>query len=83
MKSSKKKALIQTTEEYASHSTIHGIGYIFDKKFRWVERLFWLLVVLAFLGLAFNLVWNTWTQWREEQVVSSSLMMLLNMISII
>ena len=29
------------------------------------------MLVLAFLGLATGLTWNTWTQWREEQVVTT------------
>ena len=45
-----KAALSKTTEEYASHSAIHGIGYIFDKGLSIADRLLWLFVVLAFLG---------------------------------
>ena len=43
-----KAALSQTTEEYASRSSIHGIGYIFDKELHLLERLLWLLLVIAF-----------------------------------
>ena len=64
----RKNALIQTTEEYASQTTIHGISYIFDRKLNLMERLLWLLLVLAFLCLATFLTWNTWIQWREDQV---------------
>ena len=67
----RKNALIQTTEEYASQTTIHGISYIFNRKLNLMERLLWLLLVLAFLCLATYLTWNTWIQWREEQVVMS------------
>ena len=66
----KRTALIRTTEEYAGQTTIHGINYIFDKKFKLAERVFWLLLVLFFFVLATYLTWNTWTQWREEQVVT-------------
>ena len=66
----KRTALIRTTEEYAGQTTIHGINYIFDKKFKLAERVFWLLLVLSFFVLATYLTWNTWTQWREEQVVT-------------
>ena len=67
-KTLKKPALTQTTEEYASRSSIHGIGYIFDRELNIVDRLLWLLVVLAFLGIASALTWNFWSQWRNEQV---------------
>ena len=63
-----KAALSQTTEEYASHSAIHGIGYIFDKGLSIADRLLWLFVVLAFLGVAAALTSNFWSQWRNEQV---------------
>ena len=65
----KKGALSQTSEEYASRTTIHGIGYIFDKELSFVDRLLWLLSVLAFLGVAAALTWNFWSQWRNEQVM--------------
>ena len=64
----KKAALTQTTEEYASRSSIHGIGYVFDNKLNLVDRLLWLIVVLAFLGIATALTFNFWTQWENEQV---------------
>ena len=65
----KKAALTQTTEEYASRSSIHGIGYVFDNELNLVDRLLWLIVVLAFLGIATALTFNFWTQWENEQVV--------------
>ena len=66
---STKKAFSQTTEEYASRSSIHGISYIFDKELSIVDRLLWLFMVLAFLGVAAALTWNLWSQWRNEQVI--------------
>ena len=64
----KKTALTQTTEEYASRSSIHGISYTFDRELNILDRLLWLLVVLAFLGIAAALSWDLWSQWRNEQV---------------
>ena len=64
----KKGALAQTTEEYASRTTIHGIGYIVDGRLGQIDRLLWTLLLLAFLALATALTWNTWTQWQEQQV---------------
>ena len=58
----------QTTGEYASRSSIHGISYIFDKELHLVDRLLWLLVVVVFLGVAATMSWNFWSQWRNEQV---------------
>ena len=67
-KRSKKSAFAQTTEDYASRSSIHGIGYVFDTSLGIVDRLFWLLVVVAFVGVVVALTWNFWSQWRNEQV---------------
>ena len=68
-KLSPKKALTQITEDYASRSTIHGIGYIFDKDLSIVERILWLLLVPASLAAAAYFTWNFWSQWRDEQVI--------------
>ena len=65
------RSLKKTTEEYASQSSIHGIGYIFDHKLGTWERVLWLMVVIAFLILATHLTLDTWTQWQEEQVVTT------------
>ena len=64
----KKSALTQAAEDYASRSSIHGIGYVFDRKLNIVDRFLWLFLVFAFSGIAAALTWNFWTQWRNEQV---------------
>ena len=66
----KKTALTQTAEEYASRSSIHGIGYVFDRDLNIVDRLLWLLVVLALLLTAAIFTLNFWSQWRDEQVIN-------------
>ena len=68
-KASTKAAVSQTTKEYASRSSIHGIGYILDNEVSKVDRLLWFFLVLAFLGVAAALTWNFWSQWRNEQVI--------------
>ena len=68
----KKSALTQTTEEYASRSSIHGISYVFDRDFNLVDRLLWLFVVLALLLTAGMFTLNFWSQWRDEQVGKST-----------
>ena len=67
----KKTALTQTAEEYASRSSIHGIGYVFDRDLNFVDRLLWLFLVIAFAAVAAALTWNFWTQWRDEQVIKT------------
>ena len=65
----KKKSFSRTAEEYAGHSSIHGIGHVFNRELSYCDRLLWLLVTISFLGLAIVLTCNTWIQWREEQVL--------------
>ena len=62
------RKLAHTVEEYANHTTIHGISYIFDKELSLAGRLLWALLVLGFCALASALTWDTWTQWQENQV---------------
>ena len=68
-KLSPKKAFTQTTEDYATRSTIHGIGYIFEKDLSIFERILWLFLVLASLAGAAYFTWNFWSQWKDEQVM--------------
>ena len=63
-----KIALLKTTEDFAERTSIHGIAYVFDRGLWIADRLLWAVVVCCFLGLAFYLTWNSWTQWRDEQV---------------
>ena len=60
--------LARTMEEYANHTTIHGISYIFDKELSLAGRSLWALLVLGFWGLACALTWNSWIQWQQNQV---------------
>ena len=64
----RKVALNKTTTEYASRSSIHGIGYIFDRELGIFDRVLWLLAVVAFLAVAAKITKNFWSQWRDEQV---------------
>ena len=66
----KKVALVQTTEDFASRTSIHGVAYAFDRDLGLVDRALWIFVVLAFLLLAGFFTTNSWIQWREEQVTA-------------
>ena len=64
----KKVALVQTSEDFASRTTIHGVAYAFDRDLGLMDRVLWILIVIAFLILASYFTANSWIQWREEQV---------------
>ena len=70
-KISAKKAVTQTTEEYANQSSIHGVGYIFDTQLSIFDRFLWFFLVVVFAGVAAALTWNFWAQWRDEQVIKT------------
>ena len=61
-------ALVKTAEDFAERTSIQGISYVFDRSLWIADRLLWAVVVISFLGLAGYLTWNSWTQWRDEQV---------------
>ena len=63
-----KTALVQTTNDFASRTSIHGVAYVFDKSHGLVDRVLWFLVVLGLLALCTFFTANSWMQWREEQV---------------
>ena len=65
-----KVALVQTGEDFASRTSIHGVAYAFDRDLGLVDRVLWILVVLAFLFLAGFFTTNSWIQWRDEQVTA-------------
>ena len=58
--------MTNTSEKY--ERTQQGNLLTFDRDLSIVDRLLWLLVVIAFLGIAAALTWNFWSQWRNEQV---------------
>ena len=64
----KKVALVQTSEDFASRTSIHGVAYAFDRDLGPMDRVLWILVVIAFLFLAGYFTASSWIQWREEQV---------------
>ena len=61
-------ALVQTTEDFASRTSIHGVAYVFDRSHGLVDRVLWFLVVLGFVALVSYFTVKSWSQWRDEQV---------------
>ena len=68
-KGGKGTSLLKTAEDYASHTTIHGVSYAFDKDLSVLGRILWALIVVALLALATYLTFNTWEDWRDDQVI--------------
>ena len=67
----KNSFLGKNVEEFASRSSVHGLGYVFDKEFRSVDRLLWLVIFLSSLGLAIYLVTISFNDWQDNQVITT------------
>ena len=72
MRKSKHKSVVsQNIKEYASHSSIHGVSYIFDKTIPVFDRLLWLIIFVASVSLATIMIYNTFTDWQDNQVITT------------
>ena len=69
----KKAALVRTTEDFASRTSIHGVAYVFDREHGLADRVLWILIVTAFLLLTGFFTHQSWIQWRDQQVTQLSL----------
>ena len=69
-----KAALVQTTNDFASRTSIHGVAYVFDRTHGLVDRVLWFLVVFGLLALCTFFTANSWIQWRNEQVEMNTLL---------
>ena len=61
----------QNIEEFASRSTVHGVSYIFDRTISFSDRLLWTIICLASALLAIYLIYNTYTDWQDNQVITT------------
>ena len=68
-KAKKKSALFVHFEEYANRATVHGISYIFDKDVPRFDRFLWLIITLGSICLALVMIYTSFTDWQDNQVV--------------
>ena len=61
----------KTLNEYASVSTAHGIAYIFEDGRFFVERVLWLIVVIAALTFAIWMSITAYHNWKDNPVLTS------------
>lgn len=55
--------------DYSEFSTIHGVRYMGEKKRHWIERIWWLLVVICSIVVCSILVYQTWLKWQNTPVI--------------
>ena len=70
-KRSAKKRIVETTKDYSSATTIHGITYLTDDGTSAVERLLWLVVVILAILLATYQVVKLYKEWQDDPVITT------------
>ena len=63
--------LAKVVEHYAERSTVHGIGYVFDSNISALDRILWFMTVVGAMVLAVWMVSNSYTNWQENQVITT------------
>ena len=63
------RGIIETSKEYASQTTIHGIAYV--ESSRGVERFLWFVVVVAAIAFTGFQTYRLYTDWQNEPVVTT------------
>ena len=70
-KKSFRKRIADTTKNYSSTTTIHGISYLFSNKISGLERLLWVIVViLAMFFTTFQVV-KLYKEWQAKPVITT------------
>ena len=58
-------------KEFSSHSTAHGIGYVFDKELGMFDRSLWLGIVTVCVCVAVGMISSSYTTWQENMVITT------------
>ena len=67
----KKSGLAKTVEEYSNRSTVHGIGYIFDKQIGYFDRFLWIIIVLTAMSMALYNIIDSYMDWQRDRVTTT------------
>ena len=65
------KRIVETTKQYSSATTIHGISYISGDQISKLERFLWAVVVLLAFLLAMYQVVSLYNDWQNDPVVTT------------
>ena len=61
----------KTVQEFGENTTIHGVPYPLNRSVHSFERFLWVLIVIAFTALAVYWSVESYTQWKENPVLTS------------
>ena len=70
-KKSTRKIIVDTTKQYSSATTIHGISYLSSDNVPALERLIWLVVVILAIIFTTFQVCNLYDEWQDEPVITT------------
>ena len=70
-KKSTRKIIVDTTKQYSSATTIHGISYLSSDNVPALERLIWLVVVILAIIFTTFQVCNLYNEWQDEPVITT------------
>ena len=57
-----KQPCFRTLKEYSSASTTHGIAYVFEDDRLILERVLWIIVIIAFITKCFGRIYDSVTR---------------------
>ena len=66
----KKSPIVQTLNEYASVSVIHGLSYIFSEGQSMKERILWLIIVCSALAFTVYQLPDFYLEWQEHPIIT-------------
>ena len=66
-----KSIFSKNIEDFASRSTVHGVSYIFDRTVSPFDRFLWLIIFLGSASFAIFLIYSSYTDWQDNQVITS------------
>ena len=70
-KKSTRKLIVDTSKQYSSATTIHGISYLSSDKIPVVERLLWFVVVILAIIFTTFQVCKLYKEWQDEPVITT------------
>ncbi|XP_073955030.1 pickpocket protein 28-like isoform X2 [Choristoneura fumiferana] len=56
-------------QDFAQNTTLHGLGYIADKKLSTIEKIFWTVSFVTSVSLCAMLIWNVWVKWQSAPII--------------
>ncbi|EDW74133.2 uncharacterized protein Dwil_GK21769 [Drosophila willistoni] len=68
-KSNEENTTVDWWSEFAKESAVHGMPYLARKDFHWIERIFWLAMIIAAAYYAISSCYSQWERYRDNPIV--------------